>query len=114
MSVGRRILSMPLRSGRIEKRVRLAIPVQIVSLEDPSVHERAATENVSALGVRILTQQPKALNARVVISSLAGDLRGAARIVYCQRLPDGRFGVGAQFQDNAIDWRKDPRFKSSD
>lgn len=96
---------MPLRSGRIEKRIRLAVPVHVFSLEDPSAYERAATENVSPLGVRILTHQPQQLNSRVLISSQAGDLRAAARIVYCQRLPDGRFGVGAQFQGTAIDWK---------
>lgn len=39
-----------------------------------------------------------------MISSLAGDLRTFARVVYCQRLPDGRFGVGLQFQGIAVDW----------
>lgn len=105
---------MPLRSGRLEKRIRLAVPVQILSLEDPSASERTATENVSSLGVRVLTDQPQELNAKVVISSLSGDLRAAARIVYCHRLPDGRFGVGARFQESAIDWETDSRRKSSD
>jgi len=27
-----------------------------------------------------------------------------ARVVYCQRLPDGRFGVGIQFQGQSISW----------
>jgi hypothetical protein len=33
-----------------------------------------------------------------MISSLAGDLRTFARVVYCQRLPDGRFGLGLQLR----------------
>jgi hypothetical protein len=44
------------------------------------------------------------MNERLMINSLAGDLRTLARVVYCQRLPDGRFGVGLQFQGLAVDW----------
>jgi hypothetical protein len=39
-----------------------------------------------------------------MIKSLVGDLRALARVVYCQRLPDGHFGVGLQFQDVAVNW----------
>jgi hypothetical protein len=33
-----------------------------------------------------------------MIRSVDGDLRTLVRVVYCQRLPDGRFGIGLQFQ----------------
>jgi hypothetical protein len=39
-----------------------------------------------------------------MISTLVGDLGILARVVYCQRLPDGRFGVGLQFQGRPINW----------
>src|SRR3981189_2791273 len=91
-------------SGRLEKRVRLAVPVEISSPQDPSASERTTTENVCSLGLRILTQRAKEMNERLMISSLAGDLRTLARVVYCQRLPDGRFGVGLQCQGLAVDW----------
>jgi hypothetical protein len=97
---------MPVRSGRLEKRIQLAVPVQISSLQDPSATERTTTENVCSLGVRILTQRAKELNERLMISSLVGDLRTLARVVYCQRLPDGRFGVGVEFQGVALHWPK--------
>ena len=95
---------MPPRTGRIEKRIRLAVPVQISSLENPSAIERTITENVCSIGVRVVSQAAKELNERMLIKFLAGDLRSLARVVYCQRLPDGRFGVGLKFQDEAIDW----------
>jgi hypothetical protein len=76
---------MPVRSGRLEKRIRMAIPVQISSPLDPAAE----------------------LNERLMISSVAGDLRTLARVVYCERLPDGRFGVGLQFQGMAISWPND-------
>src|SRR5258708_22713627 len=98
------ISQMPVRSGRIEKRIRLAVPVQISSLLDPAATVRTTTENVCSLGVRVLTERAMDLNERLMIRSLGGDLRTLARVVYCQRLPDGRFGVGLQFQGQAVNW----------
>jgi len=99
---------MPARSGRLEKRIRLAVPVQISSLLDPAATERTTTENVCSLGLRILTQRARDLNERLMISSLMGELRTLAHVVYCQRLPDGRFGVGLRFQGQPINWSKSP------
>jgi hypothetical protein len=60
---------MPARSGRLEKRIRLAVPVQISSVLDPVATERTATENVCSLGIRILTQRARDLNEQLMISS---------------------------------------------
>src|SRR5882724_11670688 len=95
---------MPARSGRLEKRIRLAVPVQISSPLDPAATERTTTENVCSLGIRILSQRARDLNERLMISSATGDHRTLGRVVYCQRLPDGRFGVGLQFQGQTFNW----------
>jgi hypothetical protein len=95
---------MPVRSGRLEKRISVAIPVQISSPLDPATTERTITENVCSLGIRIFAQRARDLNERLMISSVVGDLRTLARVVYCERLPDGRFGVGLQFQGMAVKW----------
>ncbi len=97
---------MAARSGRLEKRIRLAVPVQISSLLDPSATEQTTTENVCSLGIRILTERARDLNERLMISTFVGDLRTLARVVYCQRLPDGRFGVGLQLQGQAGNWSR--------
>lgn len=88
---------MPESSGRVERRIRLAVPVEIFSVQDPSARERSATENVCSVGARLVTRRPKELNERLMIRSFGGELRTLARVVYCQRLSDGRFGVGIQF-----------------
>ena len=98
---------MPVRSGRLEKRIRLAVPLQISSVLDPAAAERTTTENVCSLGMRVLTQRARELNERLMICSIMGDLRTLARVVYCERLPDGRFGVGLQFQGFSVNWPKD-------
>ena len=95
---------MPARSGRLEKRIRLAVPIEVSSPHNPSAAERTTTENVCSLGVRVLSQRAKELNERLMVSSLVGDLRTLARVVYCERLPDGRFGIGLQFQGRSINW----------
>jgi hypothetical protein len=105
---------MPARSGRLEKRIRLEIPMEVSSPRDPSASERATTENVCSLGVRVLTQKAKELNERLLVSSMAGDMRTLARVVYCQRLPGGKFGVGLQFIGIAADWKKGSGAGASD
>ena len=97
---------MPVRSGRLEKRIRLTAPVEISSLLNPAATERTTMENFCSLGIRILTQRARELNERLWVRSLDEDLRTLARVVYCQRLPDGRFGVGLQFQGEVVNWSK--------
>src|SRR5260370_19318062 len=102
------ISQMPVRSGRLEKRIRLAVPVQISSLLDPAATEHTTTENVCSLGIRTLTQRARDLNERLMISSLMVELRTLAHVVYCQRLPDGRVGDGLRFQRQPSNWSKTP------
>ncbi|SRR5216683_7314824 len=95
-----------MRSGRLEKRTRLAVPLQISSLQDSTAIERTTTENVCSLGIRAVMGRPKELDERLFVKSLDGALQTLARVVYCQRLSDGRFGVGFQFQQKATNWLK--------
>ena len=75
----------------------MAVPVEVSSLQDPTTTEVASTEDVCSIGARVLTQQPKGRNERLVLRSLTGDLRAHARVVYCQSLSNGRFAVGLHF-----------------
>jgi hypothetical protein len=95
---------MAVRPGRIEKRIQRSVPVEISTLQDPSATERTSTDNVCSLGARVLTQRRKERNERLLVRSLVGDLRTVARVVYCQRLSDGRFGVGVQFLGAGANW----------
>ena len=94
------------RSGRLEKRIRLAVPVEILSPQNPAAAERATTENVSSLGIRVLTQRARDLNERLMISSLVGDLRTLARVVYCQRVAENRFAVGLELSRKVELWAR--------
>jgi hypothetical protein len=95
---------MPMRSGRLEKRTRLAIPVRISSLKEPSAGERSTTENVCSLGLRVLVRSAREMNERLLIKSADGELEADARVVYCERLLDGRFALGLEFYGEAVSW----------
>jgi hypothetical protein len=100
------IYQTSLRSGRLEKRTPLAVPLQVSSLQDSTAIERTTTENVSSLGIRAVMRRPRELDERLIVKSPGGVLQTLARVVYCQRLSDGRFGVGFQFLQKATNWLK--------
>jgi hypothetical protein len=95
---------MPMGSGRLEKRTRLAIPVRISSPKEPSAGERTTTENVCSLGLRVLARRAREMNERLLIKSADGELEADARVVYCERLLDGRFALGLEFNGDAANW----------
>jgi hypothetical protein len=97
---------MPMRSGRLEKRMRLAIPVRIFSSEEPTAGERSTTENTCSLGIRVLVRRARGLNERLLIKSADGELQTDARVVYCERLRDGRFALGLEFNRLVTNWLK--------
>lgn len=97
---------MPMRSGRLERRTRLAIPVRISSLGEPSAGERSTTENICSLGLRVLVQHARELNERLLIKSADGELETDARVVYCERQLDGRFALGLEFRGDVTKWMK--------
>jgi PilZ domain len=93
---------MAMRTGRVEKRIPLQMPVQISGaqiLGPPEPIEKATTENVSTHGVRVLTKHPLPLHERLLVTSLIGSEEPKpALVVYCQPLTGDLFGVGLQFQ----------------
>jgi hypothetical protein len=95
---------MPSRSGRRERRTPLTVAVQISDFREPAATERTITENVCSGGLRIVAKRQRAPDESLLVSSTTGDLRVQARVVYCQRLRDGRFGVGLHFQGAEVRW----------
>ena len=89
-------------TGRMDPRVRRKLRVQLESLEHPGLSETVLTENVSSLGVRVVTRQPLQPGQTLLLISPAGDLRTPARVVYCQPVGENQFGVGLQFQGPSV------------
>jgi hypothetical protein len=83
--------------GRMEKRIRLAVPVELSGMHDPATVESTRTENICALGVRVITKRSRKPNEHVRLMSPVGRLKVKARVVYCQ-VVDGGFAIGLQFE----------------
>lgn len=62
--------------------------------EEPVALAYALTENVSANGMRAITDQPWNVDTRVMIKLSMGELR--ARVIYCQKLPAHTFALGLE------------------
>jgi len=93
---------MATRTGRVEKRVRRQVLMQISSLQkrgSRDLTEKTTTENISTHGVRILTKRALPPQERLLVTSLIGKEEPIpARVVYCQPLAAGVFGVGLRFE----------------
>lgn len=92
---------MLLSSGRLEKRVRVALQVQLLKLQSPGIVEQAKTENVSGGGARIVTPHPLQPHEELLLTTSEAKVQRYARVVYCQRLPDQSYAVGLRYQSQA-------------
>lgn len=92
------------QNGRMEPRIRVRIPVQLASLDSPGRAETTLTENISPLGIRVLTRRPWQPGERVMVISPVYDLRTPARVVYRQQVDGDQFGMGLQFLGPLLKW----------
>ena len=82
-------------NGRREKRRPQKFRVLLSNGEEVVAPACASTENVSANGMRVLTNQPWKLDTRVLVKSSMGELW--AKVIYCQRLPANTIALGLEF-----------------
>ncbi len=95
--------SRPL-DGRIEKRVPMAVPVDLVIAEEMLVAERVVTVNVSPHGARVVTKRRWRVEEQPWLASLTSYFRLQGSVVYCQPLTNGDFCVGLKFRGSLMDW----------
>ena len=95
---------MLLPTGRLHVRTPLKLAIELLDPREPKA-DPGVTENVSRLGVRVLLRAPKEPNTVLLLNCPANNLRTSARVVYCEALSDGQFGVGLQLKEPAVDWR---------
>ena len=99
---------MPVRTGRIERRARMKVPVQLARLEHPEATETVLSENVNSLGIRVVGKQRWQPGQILLIAWPTSDSPLLARVVYCERLAGERFGTGLEFQGPPIKGKGDP------
>jgi hypothetical protein len=97
---------MPNPTGRLEKRIVLTVPVQLEGLVLSHTVETSKTENVSPLGVRMVSSQFWQPEQTLSLTLLQGGQRRLVKVIYCNSLSSGKFVVGLQFLDSPMDWAR--------
>ena len=90
--------------GRIEKRISMMLPVDLVVAEEMLVSERAVTVNVSPHGARVVTKRYWRPEEQPCLASLTSYFRLQGSVVYCQPLTNGDFCVGLKFRASFMGW----------
>ncbi len=100
------------RTGRSEARPPLCVPVWLTSLRKPGVFEVVHTENVSTLGIRLVTQQFWEPAETVLVSSPPG-LCVQGSVVYCKKLPSDDHILGIRLDAPIERWMEALEFGES-
>jgi hypothetical protein len=93
-------------NGRSEKRVARIVSLEVCLQNEAKLNERTLTENVSAHGARVLMEQKLQPGQRVLVNSAKEGMRLQARIIYCQRVSEGRFAVGLELSSRVELWAR--------
>ena len=92
--------------GRMEKRLPIAIVVRLTDAQDQPANaaELTYTDNVSAHGARVISKRSWQTGQPAQVTSLKDEITIRGQVVYCQKLPDDRYGIGLKFQDHGVTW----------
>lgn len=93
---------------RLERRVPMAVAVQIAGNEKIPGVETTFTENVSSRGARVVTMRCWKTDDRLTIASLPGGFRATARVAYCEPVRGEGFAIGLEFLEPDGQWVIDP------
>ena len=93
-------------SGRMEKRIPIAIVVRLTHAQDQpaSEPELTYTDNVSAHGARVVSGRPWQIGEVAQVTSLKDEITISGKVAYCLMLPDNRYFIGLNFQDRRVTW----------
>ena len=93
-------------SGRLEKRLPIAIVVRLVPGQDQPANEPELTytDNVSAHGARVISSRPWQAGELAQVTSLKDEITIRGKVVYCLKLPDNRYLIGLNFHDRRVTW----------
>jgi hypothetical protein len=98
---------MRVPTGRLEQRIAKTEAVSLLHLDkSPLAKVEAFTENVSPRGARVITNSVCAPGKLVCLDALQERLKLTARVVYCQRLDEGKFALGLQLDVFVGKWLK--------
>jgi hypothetical protein len=82
---------------RAEDRIDMKVTALLVGKQDKLGVETGLTDDVSSRGARVISASPWPLGETILIAIPGFRFTAAARVAYCESLPDGRFGLGLEF-----------------
>src|SRR5258705_2822076 len=88
--------TMPVPTGRYEKRIAKAVTVEIRPEDEGMPKERTLTENVSPHGARVLMEREWRPGQQGMVISPKEGVGALGQIVYCELLAECRFAVGLE------------------
>ena len=93
-------------SGRMEKRISIAIVVRLSHKQDQPAREPELTytDNVSAHGARVVSSRPWQIGEVAQVTSLNDEIAINGKVAYCVMLPNNRYLIGLNFQDRPVTW----------
>jgi len=93
-------------SGRMEKRIPIAIIVRLTHVQDQTAKEPELTytDNVSAHGARVVSSSPWQIGEVAQVTSLKEESTLSGKVAYCLMLPNNRYFIGLNFQDHRVTW----------
>lgn len=102
-------------SGRMERRLPIIVVVRLAPQVSAAIDgERTSTDNISPHGARIFSKCPWQPGDVARVTPL-NEGPVWVKVIYSQRLPDDRYGIGVQLQDR-LTWsalRRYDRLQSS-
>jgi hypothetical protein len=103
-SSSRKQSQIPAQDVRSEERISANEPVQVSSVDQPSVTESTRTQDISPHGARVITHQIWQPGSRLLIRSLRSDFWAEARVVYWRSFASSTFAIGLEFLMQAGNW----------
>ena len=96
---------MAVQSGRVEKRLPMAVPIWLTSSKNPGPFEKAVTENVSSVGARIIAGGVRQPNEPVVLLCSTGCI-AQGEVIYAQPIAgqESSFALGVRLQASPRGW----------
>jgi PilZ domain len=82
---------------RAEPRVEMRVTALLVGNQDKLGVETGETADVSSRGTRVIARSQRPLGDTLLVAIPGFHFTAAARVAYCDRLSDGRFGIGLEF-----------------
>ena len=99
-------------SGRMERRLPIVVVLRLAPAVSAAADgERTFTDNISSHGARIFSRHAWQPGDAVRVTPLNED-SVSAQVVYSQKLPDDRYGIGLKLQDGPGTWSAFRRYES--